>query len=88
MLEDKFGTGERVYQAATCLQGRSHTDSSIAIRPFILAHLANMDDETTISSLGLSEVPFTQGPIHSLEFQAYGTHSKRGVLATDVNQGL
>ncbi|GAB4827225.1 hypothetical protein Ancab_034112 [Ancistrocladus abbreviatus] len=54
--------------------GRSHTDSSIAIGPFILAHLANMGDETTIYSLGPSEVPFTQGPIHSLEFQAYGTH--------------
>ncbi|GAB4827230.1 hypothetical protein Ancab_034117 [Ancistrocladus abbreviatus] len=56
MLEDKSGTGKRVYRA-------------------ILVY-----------RVGMSEVPFTQGPIHSLEFQAYGTHSKRGVLATDVNQ--
>ncbi|GAB4858889.1 hypothetical protein Ancab_010365 [Ancistrocladus abbreviatus] len=67
-------------------RGRSHTDSSIANGLINPAHLDNIGDRTTITSLGPSKDLINQGLVHSLELQANGTHSNGGMMVANVNQ--
>ncbi|GAB4858365.1 hypothetical protein Ancab_009837 [Ancistrocladus abbreviatus] len=68
------------------VQGRSHTDNSIANGLINPAHLDNIGDRTTITSLGPSEDLINQGPVHSLEQQANRTHSNGWMIVAYVNQ--